>query len=53
VNNSTYQIDPVCSQLHKLAASMMRWRELSGWEVFVCQLALILLVWWSAVTYRD
>jgi len=53
MNNSTYQIDPVYSQLHKLAASMMLRRELAGWEVFVCQLALILLVWWSAITYRD
>jgi hypothetical protein len=24
----------------------MLWKELSGWEVFVCQLALILLAWW-------
>jgi hypothetical protein len=46
VNDSTYQIVPVYSLLHKLAASAMLWKELSGWEVFVCRLALILLVWW-------
>jgi len=49
--HSTYQTDEACSHLHTLAATVILCGELPGQEVFVCQPAPILLLWWFAVTY--